>query len=183
MEPKVVNLSADYKTRAAELPGFFRDVFSASESEEEGRVVSALAADLLKSTPEDDLLGVLAMDRDALAGCILFSRLHYDQDPRQVFLMSPVAVRTDRQKSGIGQKLIGFGLEQLRLHGVDFVTTYGDPAYYSKTGFQPITESIAKPPMPLSMPHGWLGQSLSGDETPIEGPSRCVSAFNRPELW
>ncbi len=179
----MLNLTAEFKARAAELPGLFRDVFTASEGEDEGRVVSELAADLLNSTPEDDLLGVLAVDRDVLAGCILFSRLHYDQDPRQVFLMSPVAVRTDRQKSGIGQRLIGFGLEQLRLHGVDFVVTYGDPAYYGKTGFQPITEAVVRPPMPLSMPQGWIGQSLSGDQTPIEGPSRCVSAFNRPELW
>ncbi|WP_170328883.1 GNAT family N-acetyltransferase [Ruegeria arenilitoris] len=179
----MLNLNADFKARAVELPELFREVFTASESEDEGRAVSALAADLLNTTPDDDLLGVLAMDRDVLVGCILFSRLHYDQDPRQVFLMSPVAVRTDRQKSGIGQKLIGFGLEQLRLHGVDFVVSYGDPAYYGKTGFQTITEEVAQPPMPLSMPQGWIGQTLSGDQKPIEGPSRCVSAFNRPELW
>ena len=179
----MLNLTADYKCRSAELPDLFRDVFTDSEGEEEGRAVSSLAAELLSSTPEDDLLGVLALDAEVLSGCILFSRLYYDQDPRQVFLMSPVAVRTDRQKSGIGQKLIAFGLQRLRLQGVDYVVTYGDPGYYGKSGFQPITEEGAQPPMPLSMPHGWLGQSLSGSTTPINGPSRCASAFSKPELW
>ncbi|MES0824191.1 GNAT family N-acetyltransferase [Ruegeria sp. SCP11] len=179
----MLNLTADFKARSTELPGLFRDVFAASEGEDEGSTVGTLVQDLLKTTPDDDLQGVLALDGSALAGCVLFSRLSYDQDPRQVFLMSPVAVRTDRQKSGIGQKLIGFGLDELRLQGIDFAVTYGDPAYYEKTGFQQITETFAQPPMPLSMPHGWLGQSLTGAETPIEGPSHCVNAFNKPALW
>ncbi|WP_254437175.1 GNAT family N-acetyltransferase [Ruegeria arenilitoris] len=179
----MLNLTADYRARAAELPGLFLDVFTASEGEGEGRAVAALVDDLLLSTPDGDLLGVLALDDRNLAGCILFSRLNYDQDPRQVFLMSPVAVRADRQKLGIGQKLIGFGLEQLRHNGVDFAVTYGDPAYYCKTGFQPIAQTFAQPPKPLSMPHGWLGQSLTGDDAPLMGPSRCVSAFNKPEMW
>nr|WP_254443501.1 N-acetyltransferase [Ruegeria atlantica] len=181
--PALLNLTTNYKARVAELPGLFRDVFTASESAEEGHAVGALAEDLLSTTPEDDLICVLALDGSVLSGCVLYTRLSYDQDPRQVFLMSPVAVRTDRQKTGIGQKLISFGLEELRLQGVDYTVTYGDPAYYQKVGFQQITENFAQPPMPLSMPHGWLGQSLAGSETPIEGPSQCVSAFNRPELW
>jgi len=74
-------------------------------------------------------------------------------------------------------------LEDLRSLDVDFVVTYGDPAYYGKVGFQPITEEFARAPLPLSQPHGWLGQSLTGRAAPIAGPSRCVRAFNRPELW
>ncbi|KUJ82368.1 hypothetical protein AVO44_01555 [Ruegeria profundi] len=179
----MLNLTAEYQAWSDELPALFRHVFTTSEGEAEGLAVSSLSSDLLNSTPKDDLVVVLALDDRLLCGCILFSRLHYDQDPRQVFLMSPVAVRTDRQKTGIGQKLISFGLGHLRKQGVDFVVTYGDPAYYGKSGFQPITETDAQPPMTLSMPHGWLGQSLRKSNMPIKGPSRCASAFNKPELW
>ncbi|WP_051927631.1 GNAT family N-acetyltransferase [Ruegeria halocynthiae] len=180
----MVKLTADFRARVTELPGLFRDVFAASEGEGEGRAIGALVDDLLATTLDGDLLATLALDGDEVAGCILFSRLRYDQDPRQVFLMSPVAVRTNRQKTGIGQKLIRFGLDELRRNEVDYAVTYGDPAYYGKTGFQPITDTFAQPPMPLSQPHGWLGQSLNGvDASPLSGPSHCVSAFNRPELW
>lgn len=179
----MLNLTTDCQAWAAELPGLYLDVFTASEGEAEGRAVAALVVELLQSTPKCDLMGALALDGDVLAGCILFSRLSYDQDPRQVFLMSPVAVRTDRQKSGIGQKLIRYGLEELRQKGISFAVTYGDPAYYEKTGFQPITIAFAQPPLPLSMPHGWLGQSLNDEDAPLAGPSRCVQAFNKPELW
>ncbi|CUH41733.1 GNAT family N-acetyltransferase [Ruegeria atlantica] len=168
----------------AALPGLFRRVFTASESDEEGTAIGALVSDLLTTTPNGDLSAAIAHDGSLVLGCILFSRLRFDQDPRQVFLMSPVAVRTDRQKAGIGQRLIAFGLDGLRRDKVNFVVTYGDPNYYGKTGFFPISEKVAQAPLPLSHPHGWLGQSLTGAEmAPFKGPPHCVSAFNKPELW
>lgn len=179
----MLDLSFGHQKWGAAIPEMYRDAFAAAEGADEGETIGALVRDLIATTPKDDLLGYVAAEGKTVLGCIFFSRLFYDEDPRQVFLMSPVAVRPDSQRTGIGQKLIGFGLEDLRHRGVDFAVTYGDPAYYSKTGFQPIAEAYAQPPLQLSMPHGWIGQSLSGDDTPIEGPSRCVSAFNRPELW
>lgn len=180
----MLKLTTNYHSRATDLPDLFRDVFAASEGEEEGTLIGALVSDLLATTDRDDLMVSLALDGDLLVGCILFSRLRYDQDPRQVYLMAPVAIRTDRQKTGIGQKLIGFGLEELRRRQVDWAVTYGDPVYYTKSGFQPITEETARAPKPLSMPHGWLGQPLNGEAMkPIKGPSRCVSAFDNPGLW
>ncbi|RBW57740.1 GNAT family N-acetyltransferase [Ruegeria sp. A3M17] len=166
------------------LPMVFRQVFTDSEGATEGKVIGALVSELLASTPDDDLHAAIAHDGPQVLGCILFSRLRFDQDPRQVFLMSPVAVRTDRQKTGIGQRLIAYGLDELRRDKVDFVVTYGDPTYYGKTGFFPISEKVAQAPLPLSHPHGWLGQSLTGAEmVPLKGPSHCVIAFNKPELW
>lgn len=180
----MLKITWDYNAYATELPELFRDVFTASEGEEEGAVIGALVSDLLETTRRDDLHAAISHDGPQVLGCILFSRLRFDQDPRQVFLMSPVAVRTDRQKAGIGQRLIAFGLDELRRDKVDFVVTYGDPNYYGKTGFFPISEKVAQAPLPLSHPHGWLGQSLTGAEmAPFKGPSHCVRAFNKPELW
>jgi predicted N-acetyltransferase YhbS len=39
--------------------------------------------------------------------------------------------------------------------------TYGDPSYYAKVGFMPISEADAQAPFPLSHPEGWLAQSLT----------------------
>jgi len=45
-------------------------------------------------------------------------------------------------------------------------------------------EKIAKAPLKLTQPEGWLGQSLVSDEIePIAGNSYCVEAFNKPEDW
>ncbi|MES0861065.1 N-acetyltransferase [Ruegeria sp. SCPT10] len=162
----------------------FQDVFSASEGADEGVLIGAFVQDLLSMTPEADVKIYTAYQDMELVGAVAFSRITYPQDSRDVFILSPMAVRTDRQKSGIGQALITFGLDQLRNSGVDVVLTYGDPNYYCKTGFLAISEESAQPPLRLSYPHGWLGQSLDGRElTPLKGPSHCVAALNNPALW
>jgi len=179
-----MKVSEPTKEHAENVASFFRDVFTASENAEEGALIGQLAFDLLQKTPTEDLYAFLSSDEKGPTGCIFFTRLSFADDPRTVFLMAPVAVRTDRQKQGVGQQLIRHGLEALRLRGVDVVLTYGDPAYYGKTGFNAIDESIVRPPLPLTFPHGWLGQSLTENTLEaLRGASRCVPAFDKPELW
>ena len=80
--------------------------------------------------------------------------------------------------------MINFGINHLKENGVRIVFTYGDPAFYSKVGFNLITEKIAKVPLKLTQPEGLLGQSLSSDKIePIAGNLCCVEAFNKPEYW
>lgn len=179
-----MNFSTDYQSRQAELVSLFRDTFSDSEGTKEGAVIGAFVDRLLNTTPVDDLRVFVALDRDGLVGCICFSRLDYAEDPRRVMLLSPVAVATRMQGGGLGQALIRHGLEALRTEGIDAAITYGDPAFYGKVGFEPIPETKARAPLPLSHPEGWIGQSLSDAELlPLKGPSRCVEALNDPALW
>jgi len=89
-----------------------------------------------------------------------------------------------QQGQGIGQQLIRFGLDELRVRGEELVFTYGDPNYYSKVGFKAVPEKTAKAPFALSQPEGWLGQSLTTVAIePLPGYARCVAAFNEPDLW
>lgn len=61
---------------------------------------------------------------------------------------------------------------------------YGNPNFYSKVGFQKITEAIVKAPLKLTYPEGWLAQSLISNEiTPIKGNSTCVTALNNQKYW
>ena len=100
------------------------------------------------------------------------------------FILSPVAVSTYRQGTGIGQRLINYGLDHLRSLNVNLAFTYGDPTYYSKTGFEQISEDVVKAPCPLSQPMGWLAQSLDGNKIQaMVGPTQCVKALNNPSLW
>ena len=100
------------------------------------------------------------------------------------FLLSPVAIHTKYQRKGIGQKLINYGIHHLKENGIALVFTYGDPKFYSKVGFSPISEKLVKAPLKLTYPEGWLGQSLVSDKIePVSGRSYCVSALNKPEYW
>jgi putative acetyltransferase len=167
--------------REAEIIDLFTATFTASEGEEEGALIGQLVRDLLGGTAEKDLFVFTAEEDGAIIGSIVFSRLTYEQDERTVFVLAPVAVATDRQGRGIGQRLLTHGLASLRGAGVDIVVTYGDPRYYVKVGFMPISEAEAPAPFPLSRPEGWLVQSLTkGAMAPVKGPSRCVETLNDP---
>jgi len=166
-----------------EIKQLFIKTFSDSEGKSEGLLIGNLVHDLISSTDSHDLYGFVATENKQIIGCIFFSKLTFEHKIK-AFLLSPVAIHTDFQRKGIGQKLINFGLNILKENGVELIFTYGDPNYYSKVGFNPITEKLIKAPLKLSYPEGWLAQSLVGDEIqPITGNSYCVKAFNKPKLW
>lgn len=173
-----------YRGQEDGIVALVTDTFTASEGADEGALIGKLVTELFATTPEDDLFVFTAVDEGMLVGAIIFSRLIYAQDDRKVFIMGPVAVKPHRQGQGVGQKLIGHGLRELRKRGIDVAMTYGDPNYYAKVGFAPITEEQARAPVRLSFPHGWLAQTLSERPLePLKGPSRCVEALNSPDYW
>ena len=99
-------------------------------------------------------------------------------------MLAPVAVSTGHQGKGIGQALINYGLNELKKRSASVAVTYGDPSFYSKVGFQALSEDIIQAPLELSMPAGWLGQSLSEDLIPaIKERPACVKQFNDPVYW
>ena len=174
---------SDFTLHTTAIADLFKATFTASEGVEEGTLIGALAYSLMAETPPDDLRVVTAWDGSALVGAIMFTRLTYD-DPRTVYLLAPVAVATDRQGEGIGQKLITHGLQLLRNEGVNIAVTYGDPAFYRRVGFKCVTEAIIPAPYKLQFPEGWQAQSLDDKAiTNLSGPADCVAGFDDPKLW
>lgn len=168
----------------AELTQLFRQTFSDSEGSEEGERIATLVANQLSNTPKNKIkIAAIEVEQKIVAACV-FTQLHYEEDPRRVFIMAPVAVATERQRKGLGKALVAHGLQMLRDAGVDLVMTYGDPNYYGKIGFKQVSQSDAAAPFALQYPEGWLGQSLTSSPfAPLKGPSACVSALNDPAFW
>ena len=168
----------------AALIELFTAVFAASEGAAEGQLIGTLVETLMGNSPADQITSFTAWDADTLTGGIFFTRLEYAADPRKVWLLAPVGVRTDRQGKGIGQALLRHGLDAMAAAGAEAAVTYGDPAYYGQVGFRPVSEADVPPPYPLSMPQGWQLCPLSGQEVePLKGNSRCAPAFDDPALW
>lgn len=168
---------------ALAVENLFRSVFSESEGPAEGDRIAQLVKELIAHTPEKDLYGFLALEEEGVAGAIFFSRMHFETDIA-AFILSPVAVQSDYQGCGVGKGLIPFGLQKLKAEGVEIVITYGDPSFYSKVGFTPLSEDVIRPPFELSQPEGWLGQSLVGHTIdPVPGSCTCVEALNKPVYW
>ena len=178
-----MNFSTYNPSDIEEIKQLFIKTFSNSEGQSEGLLIGNLAYDLMTSTDGHDLYGFVATENEQIIGSIIFSRLAFENEVN-AFLLGPVAILTSYQGKGIGQKLINFGLNALKEHGVELTFTYGDPRFYSKVGFSPITEKLVKAPLTLRYPEGWLGQSLVSDAIePITGHSHCVEAINKPEYW
>lgn len=168
----------------AALTDLFATTFEDAEGPEEGQVIGGLVSDLVSDTPKVDIRVFRAEQDGAIIAAAIFTSLSFPQDPNRVVLLSPMAVATAHQRKGIGQALLRHALHALREGGADVAITYGDPEYYKRVGFQPITEAQAAAPLPLSMPQGWLGQSLTGTDMPkLVGASRCVEALHRKDVW
>ncbi len=172
--------NSDCRHQVVEL---FARVFFDSEGDEEGKLIGHLVSDLITTTDSNDLIGFIASSNETIIGSIFFSRL-FLPDNQFAFILSPVAVATDQQGRGVGQQLIRFGLDYLRSVDVELVFTYGDPDFYSKVGFVQISEDMVQAPLKLSLPEGWLIQSLNDKPiAPIKGVTRCVDALNDQRYW
>ncbi|WP_188064283.1 GNAT family N-acetyltransferase [Sphingobium sp. KCTC 72723] len=81
-------------------------------------------------------ISLVAVEDAALVGHIAFSPVTIDGTQSKWFGLGPVSVEPAHQSSGMGSALIRKGLEQLRLQGAAGCVVLGDPAYYSRFGFE-----------------------------------------------
>lgn len=178
MDFKILN-----KNNKQEIVALFTQTFSSSEGEKEGVLIGELVSNLASNINNKDIIAVGACKNESIIGVIFFTRLSFNESI-SVLMLAPVAVSTSHQGEGVGQALINFGIEELKSRSVKVLTTYGDPAFYSKVGFKSLSEQVIQAPLTLSMPEGWLGQSLTDNPIPTinEGPV-CVEEFNNPALW
>lgn len=166
------------------LVGLFRDSFTASEGADEGQALGALVHDILARCLPDQALAYQTPGPAGPCAAVFFTPLDYGADAPKVMLLSPMAVATPDQRQGLGQALLATALPDLRAQGVDVVLTYGDPAFYGKSGFVPADPATLPAPYPLSMPQGWQGLALAGGALPVlQGPCRCVAPFENAALW
>lgn len=170
-------------TSQQEVADLFTAVFTSSEGEQEGKLIGELASKLSSGIDDQEIICIGTYENDSIIGSIFFTCLRFNEAIR-VYMLAPVAVSTGHQGRGVGQALINYGLDELRRRSVDVVVTYGDPAFYSRVGFQALPENVIKAPLKLSMPQGWLGQSLTEAAIPtLEERPECVKVFNDPVYW
>jgi putative acetyltransferase len=95
----------------------------------EGRIVDALRANGAAA------VSLAAIDGGVIVGHIIFSPLSVG-----ALLgvgLGPMAVVPNRQRQGIGSRLVEAGIERLRHIGCPFVVVIGHPSFYPRFGFEP----------------------------------------------
>ena len=171
------------KNSQNEVTSLFMSVFTSSEGEKEGRLIGNLVSELSSRIDNQDIVCFGTYEEESIIGSLFFTRLRF-REAIQVYMLAPVAVSREHQGEGVGQAIINYGLNELKNRSVAVAITYGDPSFYSKLGFRTLSENVIQAPLKLSMPEGWLGQSLTGEPIPtIDERPRCVKEFNDPAYW
>jgi putative acetyltransferase len=117
----------------------------------------------------------LVADEDgAIVGHVMLSGLPIDGD--RALQLSPLAVRPDRQRRGIGVSLVQAALAAAAAAGERLVCVEGDPRYYSRFGFRVSTE------LGVERPHErvpeWAFQALALAENYPQGRATYPPAFD-----
>jgi putative acetyltransferase len=76
----------------------------------------------------------LVADDDGIVGHVMFT-LTQIEGAGDILMLSPLAVRPDRQRQGIGSALVEEGLRGCRKRDEPLVIVEGDPRYYFRFGF------------------------------------------------
>jgi putative acetyltransferase len=106
---------------------------------DEPEVVSLV--ELLRASPGyvPDL-ALVAEDDDEVIGHVMFTESTVGGSDATILILSPLAVRPDRHRQGVGSALVRDGLRRAEKHGAPLVIVEGDPRYYSRFGFRRASE-------------------------------------------
>ncbi|MCT2557686.1 N-acetyltransferase [Tsuneonella sp. YG55] len=127
-----ISIRAERPGDAAAIRAVTADAFAGvpySDGSESG-IIDALRA------AGDLSLSLVAETDGTVAGHVAFSPVVIEGGEDGWFGLGPVSVRPDLQRLGIGSRLIGTGIAELRLRAARGVVLVGDPAYYARFGFE-----------------------------------------------
>ncbi len=92
----------------------------------------------------------------------------------------------DRQKQGVGSKLVEEGLKILSKNNINIVFVLGDPKYYSRFGFKPAIPEGFNPSnkVPEEWYDAWMYISLK-DFSITNKPVKvsCAKSLDDPKMW
>lgn len=81
-------------------------------------------------------VSLVAVDEGEVVGHVAYSPVMIDGMDRGWYGLGPVSVRPDRQRQGIGGRLVREGLSCLVKAGARGCVVLGDPDYYKRFGFE-----------------------------------------------
>lgn len=159
--------------RAADVPVLRALLAEAFDGPDEAALVDALRADPDAWLPE---LSVVAEDADGLVvGQALLTRCQVGETP--ALALAPCAVRTARQREGVGGLVVRAALEAARSAGESTVVVLGHPSYHPRFGFTPCADADITAPTGQDWPReAFLALSLDGTPLP-RGRVRYAPAF------
>jgi putative acetyltransferase len=157
------------------LPAIRHAHQAAFGQDEEARLVDALRPSPA-FIPE---LSLVAEAAGRVVGHVLFSHIAVDDGKVSVpaLALAPLAVLPACQGQGIGSQLVRDGLARARALGHRIVIVVGDPAYYTRFGFQPAA------PLGLTCPYPVPAEAFMALELQAEALAGVQGAVVYPPAF
>ena len=114
-------------------------------------------------------LAFVAEDDSEIVGHTMLSRVGLDGHA-DVLILTPMSVRPDRQRQGIGATLVQAALAAADERGEPLVLCEGVPAYYPRFGFRSATELGLVRPDPRIPDTAWMAIPLRAYDPVLRGP-------------
>ena len=116
-----------------------------------GSEAEAHLAELIRASPEYVADMALVAEADGeIVGHVMVSRttLRHDDGERTIAILSPLAVRPDRRRSGVGAALVDAVVAVADQRGEPLVVLEGSPDYYGRLAFEPAARYGIEMPLP-----------------------------------
>ena len=149
----------------------------------EGPVIAELVRDILSIQTDRSVYSFVIESGERVFGHIVLSPVIIEgSEKTRAYILALLAISTGCQKQGLGTSLISYSINELKEHGIEVLFVYGDPAYYSRSGFK--TEKTISAPYDLEYPEAWMTRELiEGVLSNVHGVVKCVSPLMSHEYW
>jgi predicted N-acetyltransferase YhbS len=102
---------------------------------------------LREGVEPEHALSFIAVENGELRGSVRFWPIYVGAEP--ALLLGPLAVQSDQRGRGIGIALMQRGIEEAKRLGHRAIVLVGDPPYYARVGFTPLSRGSVKFPGPV----------------------------------
>lgn len=99
---------------------------------------------------------------------------------RDVLILTPMAVRPDRQRAGVGKQVVRAAIAAADARGEPVVLVEGVPSYYPQFGFRSASELGFERPDPRIPEAAWMALPLAAWDPRVAAPVVYPGFFPPP---
>lgn len=144
------------------------------------RDVATFAEQIRASSGYVPELAFVAEEEDEIVGHTMLSRVRVEGPDVDVLILTPMSVRPDRQRQGVGVVLVGAALGAADERGEPLVLVEGVPSYYPRFGFRSATDLGLERPDPRIPDAAWMVRPLHAYDPALRGRVVYPSFFPAP---
>lgn len=146
---------------------------------DEGRQVALLAERIRASDNYEPDLSLVAEDETGVIGHVLLSWVGLENPVRdRALVLTPMSVRRDRQRAGVGTQLVRGVLERADERREPLVLVEGVPGYYPRFGFERASLLGFEPPHAGVPDEAFMVKRLRPYDGSIRGRVLYPTAFD-----